>query len=470
MKKIFTFVLLSFSLLLISLSLNAQPGDALRKFLSQDHLKHAAIGLKIIDLSSGNIVMEHNGNTSFTPGSTMKIVTSATALDVLGSNFKFETQLFYEGTISQGILNGNLIIQGAGDPTLGSDFLSQDITTVYNQFYQAIAAAGIKEINGQVIAMDQLFAYDGIPGKWMWEDMGNAYAPAVYGISIYDNTCKIELQSFQTGQDTKILSVRPEIPELRLTNEIKGDVSNADNSYVSGAPFSYERRLYGTIPQNRKSFIAKSDIPDPGLLLARELENYLSAQGIPVKKGATTYRLHPVSVLQPVFLTKHVSPSLNAIARVINERSNNHYAEHLYQLLIKEKEIDIPAFWKKRGIDSSALFMFDGSGISAANAISATFLTDILIYMDSKSSEQKPFFDSLPLAGREGTVASFLRGTSLEGQARIKSGSLTNVQSYAGYINWQGKRYAFAIIVNQYTGSRANLRKSIESLLNSLNS
>ncbi|MDL2222919.1 D-alanyl-D-alanine carboxypeptidase/D-alanyl-D-alanine-endopeptidase [Bacteroidales bacterium OttesenSCG-928-M11] len=459
------FLFLPLFILSFSLELEAQNQTSLRKFLNEPHLKHAAIGLKIVDLSSGEVVLSHNENTSFTPGSTMKIVTTATALDILGKNFSFQTKLLYDGEILDGILLGDLIIEGFGDPTLGSEFLSQDISSVYSKFFQAINNAGIKKINGRVIVLDQHFGYEGISGKWMWEDIGNAYSSAIYGISIYDNTCKIELQSFQVGKDTKILNMRPNITDLQLINEIKGAASNADNSYVSGIPFSNNRRLYGTIPQNRSSFIVKSDIPDPGLLLAREIKQYLTNNGIAITQEATTNRLVSFTPTSPILLTAHRSPSLASIVRVINERSNNHYAEHVYQYLTKIEGVDILSYWKKQGITTSSLFLFDGSGISAANAVSVTFLTDILIYMNDRSLESDAFYESFPIAGKEGTVVSFLRGTCLEGKAKVKSGSLTNVQSYSGYINSNGKRYAFAIIVNQYNGTRSNLRKSIESLL-----
>jgi D-alanyl-D-alanine carboxypeptidase/D-alanyl-D-alanine-endopeptidase (penicillin-binding protein 4) len=273
---------------------------------------------------------------------------------------------------------------------------------------------------------------------------------------------RVYLQSFNPGSATSVLYTEPTMADLQFTNEIKASSSNADESYILGWPFSKQRRLYGSIPANKSSFAVKGDIPDPGLFLANYFTAYLRKTGIEVSGEATTYRLTPELPKRQQELAVVRSPDLASILRIVNGRSNNHYAEHLYKLLTIKDSMDISAYWAAKGLDASALFMFDGSGTSPANAISAGFLVQLLEYMDGKG---KDFYYSLPLAGKEGTVASFLKGTSLEGKARIKSGSITNVQSYSGYIEKGKKRYAFSIIVNNFTGKRADLKREIEKLL-----
>ncbi|MDR1436935.1 MAG: D-alanyl-D-alanine carboxypeptidase, partial [Candidatus Symbiothrix sp.] len=124
--------------------------------------------------------------------------------------------------------------------------------------------------------------------------------------------------------------------------------------------------------------------------------------------------------------------------------------------------------WEEKGLDASALFMCDGSGLSPLNAVSAGFLTDLLVYMYRTEGPSGAFSRSLPLAGQEGTVASFLKNTPLAGKARIKSGSITGVQSYSGYIEKNGGKYAFSLIINHFSGERPTLRKTVEELLNGL--
>ncbi|MDL2243449.1 D-alanyl-D-alanine carboxypeptidase/D-alanyl-D-alanine-endopeptidase [Bacteroidales bacterium OttesenSCG-928-J19] len=437
---------------------------ALSQFVNKENQKHAGIGFKMVELETGQVIASFNEHQSLTPASTLKILTTATALELLKNEYRYRTELLYTGYIENGTLIGDILIVGSGDPTLGSEYIATDPHLFLNTFCKEIQALGIKEIAGEIIALDDLFGYEGIPPKWLWEDLGNAYAPGIYGLSIYDNTCKIELSSGAAGTDTQIIGMKPDIPGLQLTNEIKANVSSADNSYVAGIPFSYARHLYGTIPQNRRSFVAKSDIPDPGLLLAQELKKRLNGQGIPSGE-ATTCRVKPITATEKIYITHVVSPSLSEIVRVINVRSNNHYAEHLYRLLTQVRSVDMKQFWQKRGLDSSSLFVYDGSGISPANAVSAGFLTDLLVYMDKQSGQSEAFRRSLPKAGQEGSVINLLRNTSLQGKVRVKSGSISNVQCYAGYIEMGEKRYAMAILVNNYTGKRAEIRKDIEQLL-----
>jgi D-alanyl-D-alanine carboxypeptidase/D-alanyl-D-alanine-endopeptidase (penicillin-binding protein 4) len=446
-------------------ALDAQTPAALNAFLKKGNLSHAAVGLKAVDLTTGKTIASYNENVALTPASTLKIVTTATALDALGKNFYFKTPVLYDGSVQDSVLTGNLYVSGVGDPTLGSEFVNRDREYFLREWWTAIQKAGIKSISGDIIVLDQLYGYEGVSPKWLIEDMGMYYAPGIYGISVFDNMCRIYIQSFDSGADTKILYSDPLVNDLHFTNEIKASGSASDDSYVFGVPFSNERRLYGNVPLNRATFPVKGDIPDPGMCLAQYFRTFLQNHGIHVGGNATTYRLNPRLPAGAVELGASYSPDLAAIVREINLHSNNHFAEHLHKALTIREDISIPEYWKKRGLDSTALFMFDGSGVSPANAVSAGFLTDILVYMNKKSGQSGAFYESLPIAGKEGTVASFLKNTPLAGMAHIKSGSITHVQAFAGYIEKGNKRYAFALIINRFSGKRADLRKAMEELL-----
>jgi len=162
------------------------------------------------------------------------------------------------------------------------------------------------------------------------------------------------------------------------------------------------------------------------------------------------------------------SVALASIVRTTNVWSNNQYAEHLYRVLTYLDSIDIQGYWKKKGLDSEALFMYDGSGTSPRDGVSTKFLIDLLVYMYKQSKNSDVFYQSLPVAGKEGTVTSLLKNTPLAGKARLKSGSISNVQSFSGYIESNGKQYAVSLIVNNFTGKRSALRKEIEQLFTQL--
>lgn len=454
---------------LIGTNVIAQPTQAiLDQFLGSANLRHAKISLEIKNISSGKILISHNENISLTPASVNKIITTATALDFLGSDYIYETPLWYDGTIKDSILTGNIYIEGVGDPTMGSEYIGKDQEAFLNDLSQAIKRSGIKSILGDVVIIDDLFGYEGVSPKWPWEDLGNYYAPGIYGISIFDNMTRIYLQSKTTDTPVTILYTKPIIPDLELTNHLKSATSNNDNAMVSGIPFSNERYLVGTIPVNRSSFVLKGDIPDPGMLLATYFRSFLIDKGIKVSGKATTSRIKNVQKGERNLIIKIQSPDLFSIVKVINFRSNNHYAEHIYKLLTIKHGIDINSYWKKKGLDASTLFMYDGSGLSPSDAVSANFINNILEYMYKKDGKEGSFYKTLPLVGKEGTVASFLKKTKLEGKAHLKSGSIANVHSYAGYVHSGNQDYVFSLLVNNFNGSRLQLKREMEKLLISL--
>jgi len=443
----------------------AQLPSAMVDFIANKNLIHASVGFKAIDLNTKKVIVSYNENQSLVPASNMKLVTTATALEVLGSHFYFETPLLYDGSIQENMLNGNLYIKGTGDPTLGSEFTPGDKENFLKEWLDALTRAGIRKISGNIVVLDQLFGYEGVSSKWLWEDMGNFYAPGIYGISVFDDMYRVYLQSSALDSLTSILYTDPKINNLQLTNEIKASDDSADNSSFSGFPFSYEMRLYGNIPAHRSSFAVKGAIPDPGLLLANYFCDYLQKNGITICGIATTYRLYPVMPAEMKLLSVTRSVDLASIVQTTNVWSNNQYAEHLYKVLTVSDSIDIPGYWGRKGLDSDALFMYDGSGTSPQDAVSVGFLIDLLVYMNDQSKNSDAFYQSLPVAGRTGTIASLLNNTSLDGKARLKSGSISNVQSYSGYIDSRGKRYAVSLIINNFTGKRSELKKEIERLL-----
>ena len=461
-KKI---LLLNVMFTVCSVVVYAQKPDALEAFLSKKNLAHAAVSFKAVDLASGKTVASFNEKTSLIPASNMKIVTTATALDTLRDGFRYQTALTYDGEIKDTVLEGNLYFKGSGDPTLGSEFMIGDRAGFLRDCLIALRKAGIKSIEGDIVVLDQLFGYEGVYPTWLLEDIGSYYAPGIYGVSIFDNTYKIYLQSYAPGTRVKILSVYPEIPGLQFTNELKASKIDSDRSRISGLSSSFEKHLYGTIPANRSNFVIKGSIPDPGLFLAEYLYKFLENNNIKINGKATTFRFTQKLPENDRTIAIIQSPRLAAIVRETNVKSNNHYAEHLHKKLLAFDNFNFSDYWERRGLDGSALLMADGSGLSPVNAVSADFLTSILIYMYERGGQMGAFYQSLPIAGKEGTVMTFLKKTPLAGKVRLKSGSISHVQSYSGYVEKGDNRYVFSLIVNNFSGKRADLRKAMEELL-----
>jgi len=464
MKKIS--IIIPFFLLTIQLVAKNPVDD----FVKNQILENANISLLVNDLKTNETLYQFRPKCSTIPASTMKVVTTTTALELLGPDFHFQTTLEIDGKVNgDSVLFGNLFIRGGGDPTLGSSHIGDaDFLT---KWAAAVKQAGIRKIKGRIIADSGLYDSEGINPRWTWEDIGNYYAAGSYGISYLDNTYGLVLRSGKVGSTPEILRTIPEIPALTFDNFLLSTNISFDSAYFSGAPHSNIRSITGEIPANRSTFTIKGDIPNPGLLLAHHLHEKLVKSGISIWETPTD-KVAPTNKRRIIYTQN--SPPLSEIVKETNVKSNNHYAEQIFRYLaLQNKPVAtsdgavqvIKSFWKSKGLPVEQLFMFDGSGLSPVDAVSAQFFVDILTYMRTKSTNQTAFLNSLPVSGESGTLSSFLERTPLQGKVRAKSGTISRVKCYAGYIDLKGKSYVFAIMVNNAAGSTKAVTKKIEEFL-----
>ena len=318
---------------------NNSLSKALTTYKNDATLKNASLGFYAVDVKTGEVVAELNSNLCLTPASIQKLFATATAMEVLGSNFRFKTILQYDGNIdtNKRILNGNLYIKGGGDPTLGSSKYKNiyDNPSFLSKWAETIKNAGIDSVTGAIISDAQLYGSQSTPGTWIWADIGNYYGAGISALSVYDNFYKIEFKSENKDLGwTKIINTKPLIPEIIFINEVKASVKNKDNAYIYGAPFTNTRIIRGTIPKAKSSFTIKGSIPDPAFLLAYELEKVLNSKGISIAKGATTIRrlkiannIIETNDRKKLFTT--FSPLLKDIVYRTNMFSVNLYAEQM---------------------------------------------------------------------------------------------------------------------------------------------
>ena len=459
---------LIFSLLCIAAFVFAR--NPVGEFVESPLLRNANISLLVKDAATNQTLYQYRPNSCTTPASTMKLVTTATALELFGADYRFETRLSVTGKITKdSVLDGNLIIHGGGDPTLGSEKLGE--RSFLPKWVEAIRAAGIKRINGRIVADESNFEDQVVNPKWTWEDMGNYYAPGIHGISYLDNTYRTVFRSGKIGTTPEIIRYEPEVPGLILENHLKSTSISYDDAYYFGAPNSNFRTIYGQIPANRPEFTVKGDIPRPGLLLAQHLTTQLLENGISVTEYPSVETLPGVA--GTVFY-KYYSPTLREIITETNVKSNNHFAEYLFKLVGTQNVSvsttanaisTIRSFWRSKELPVDQLFQHDGSGLSPCDAVSAGFYVELLTYMRNKSKYATDFFNSLPVSGGRGTLSTVLVNTPLQGKVHAKSGTIESVKSYAGYIELKKRTLIFAIMVNNPSGSTHDVVAKIEEFL-----
>ncbi len=445
--------------------------------------KNAIFAFYAIDLNSGEVIAAKNSSKALKPGSTLKLLSTATALELLGPDFQFSTQLEYSGLIDTTIrvLHGNIYIRGGGDPTLGSIYF--DSTQQYsflNDWVHAIKGLGIDSIAGSIIADASIYSNDMLPSTWTWSNMGNYYGASACGLSIFDNYYSIHFKtSAHKGDTAEIAGINPAIPGLFFENEVFADTILYDNATILGAPFSNFRSMRGSLPLSQSDFIVKGSIPDPALLAAHTLQQNLKEQGIPCAK--TVASLRNLSNKMDTDLEKRTpfystsSPALSTIIAQTNIQSINLFAEHfLIQTAIvlgAKPETDsatkaVLEFWRQKGMDIQGLSMNDGSGLSNYNLITPEQLVFILQCMKNRSTHFNSFYQSLAVAGVSGTLKRLTLGSLAQGNLHGKSGTVDRSKAYAGYVTSKsGRQIAFSMVVNNFSCSSKEASYQLEKLM-----
>jgi serine-type D-Ala-D-Ala carboxypeptidase/endopeptidase (penicillin-binding protein 4) len=438
-------------------------------------MKGALTGICILNLGNGSVSYAINQDQLMVPASTLKLVSSAAALEILGPAYRFKTQLAYSGQIHRQthFLDGDLLIIGGGDPALGSIYFpdSYGDPPFLDQWVQALILKGIRGINGSLCIDESAYEEQTVPPGWVWEDIGNHYGAGAGALAVYDNRFRITFQTGkEAGQPAAVIHVDPWAEELRFENYVTSSDHHSDNAYVYGSPWGKIRKIRGTIPVNRDSFRIKASLPEPGIVLAKSLKSKLERTHIPVSGNVIRKEANEITV--PIH--EVVSPPLSAIVKVLNHESVNLFAEHLVKQLAWERNglgstrqgiKIIREFWSQKGLDTTTLFMEDGSGLSRSNALSPRHLTEILLYMKNESPYSELFTGSLPEPG-EGTLIFFDPARFPNQSLRCKSGSMTRVRCFAGYlVTVTGEELAFSIMLNNFSMKQSELIEKVEDLL-----
>ena len=470
-------------LICLHLLAGAQTPAPVKWLLQAPYMRGASFSLVVKDVQEGRTVYSYDTDRLQSPASVLKTVATATALEILGEDYRYPTTLEYDGILENGTLEGNLYIKGSGDPSLGSSHFAPGQNKFLSTWIAALQKAGIKHITVAVISDESIFDTEGVSIKWLREDMGNYYAPGSYGISIFDNMYKLSLQTGAAGTRPVLKGTEPDIPFIRFKNYLKAAPVSSDSAYIIGAPLDDVRYLYGVLPANREAYVLKGDIPDPALYLARYLTDQLQQKGIRVDGSPSCYRIEVEENRWKKGERKEIvttySPTLREIASICNHVSHNLYADALVKtvgLQYKPRRNEmissfgrgvqvVKEYWEKKGLDVFPLRMNDGSGLAPADKVSAGFMGELLVYMATESAVSDAFIASLPQAGIEGSVRNFLKGSKLQGKAHLKSGGITGVRSYAGYITKDGRTYAVAVFSNNYSCPMSRMTRALEKLL-----
>ena len=415
----------------------------------------SSIGIYIKDIRPGvaesrRIGLDHNSRQALTPASVLKSVTTATALETLGPDFRFSTAVELRGTRAGSTWQGNLVIKSSGDPTLESENFKEN-NGFCREILEGLKKAGITKITGRVVVV-QTLSDAGPILQWECEDIAWPYGAGLFGLNWRDNIFTLSPASGKTT---------PYVPDLRI--DIRKSASG--NDLVRGVG-SDRLIIYATNPTNRK-WVTRSTMPDPAAVFEAELLGVLRKGGIAV--GDSEQKTTGSDTLA---VCTHRSPHSAEIFRSLMVRSDNLFAEGMLRAsspgTSRKKAIEHEkALWSGRGIDAKFTIINDGSGLTRANRISPRFLGGILEWM-AASPNGELYSSFFPRAGLEGTMKGFLAKSELEGRLALKTGSVSSVQCYAGYLldkDTAKPTHVVVVMVNGFFCPRKQVRLAVERLM-----
>ena len=466
-------------------STTAAPGELARQInnaIDTSEFSYARWGICVISLADGSVVYQRDADKLFTPASNMKIYTTSVALDLLGADYRWRTSIFASAQPdNNGQIHGDLILYGRGAPDLvanSNDAGRGSLTRLAEQLYQK----GIRRIDGNVIGDESYFRGDPLGDGWQWTDLQWYFGAEASALSINGNEVDVNVLPSEKGSDQPVVRVSNAQANVVVQNRMGvADKEGRPTVGLHRGLSDNNLEVWGEFTPASKGFGARLSVHNPALWAARLFIEALKARGIAVggeaqsrnARAPQNTRFDPSKATELAFVT---SQPLSEIAKKTNKESVNLNAELILRTLGRERGemaagpepagrergddeagLAVIRVWLSRaGVPSSHIALHDGSGLSRLDLVTPETSARLLAAM-SKTASAGTFKESLPIAGRDGTLAGRLR--NLSDRVWAKTGSLTYDNSLAGYMTTErGETFAFSIMCNDQTGRDASTR------------
>ena len=448
-----------------------KPSEAVQRLqaeieatLNDPLLASSNVGVKIVSLETEEVLYEKDAEKLYHPASTMKLITAATALIKIGPNHRFHTSL-YTDYLEDGQIVGNIYLKGGGDPVFNSNDLEK--------MAEKLVEMDMKDLQGDIVVDETYFDAVRWGKGWMWDDGPiGGYFSHLSALTINRNGVRVRIAPGTEVGNPVSVHLDPPTQHMKIINEAitveaskkvrvkmkrKSEPADENVLMIDGA------MAIGQTEMNRHV-----DVLDPALYCGTLMQEMLAERGVTLQ-GKVRYGEVPEEATE---IATHVSPPLSRILWEMNKPSDNLIAELLLKTIGAEikgrpgtgqKGVQaINEFLIEIGMDSADYAIADGSGASRYNLVTASLLTELLIYMFQDFTVMPEYLASLPVGGVDGTLAWRMRGMSAKGVLRAKTGTLRGVTTLAGYTTTtDGETVAFSILVSNYIGS-ANPRRGLQ--------
>jgi D-alanyl-D-alanine carboxypeptidase/D-alanyl-D-alanine-endopeptidase (penicillin-binding protein 4) len=438
----------------------------------------------------GRVQVDHNGQQFAVPASNTKLVVTATAAVLLAPDFRARTSVYTNGTVTDGVLQGDVILYGRGDPTFSSRCFRADSLAPgacdssfvpMRALADSLRARGIRRITGRVIGDGSYFEPTMIHWNWGSFDLNWWYAAPVSGLAFNDNAIDFAITPGAGVDQPPFITWTPDLGLIRFENRartVPADSSTTIGDNFFRQPGTWDIWAEGTVALGRRPWVESFAVPDPNLYAARALAHALQERGIAIEGGSvsTTDSLAFRSArCCGAPLADYLGRPLPDIIFPILNTSQNTFAEYLLKILGRELKgegswaaglgVERSFLIDSVGLDSTAFALDDASGLSAGNLVTPAAFVRLLRYM-ARHPKAAPFLAALPRAGGPGSLRSRFVGTPLEGRVVAKTGSIHRVNTISGYIERPGaSRITFSIQANAHTAPTRQILAQLDSIV-----
>lgn len=437
----------------------AQLGGKIEAELQRKSLAGASVGIAVRSVTHGTELFARLGNTPLKVASNDKLLTSLSVLDALGADFRFTTRVLARGTVSNGVLEGDLVIQGDGDP--GDDVLDEALEKplMLERLVRVVKDAGITRVTGGLIVDDTIFDREYLPPGWPKDQLHKEYCAPVAGFSLCQNMLTVRIQPGKAVGDPGVVKLEPDSGAFEVRNAVKTVAKNGKHEVGLPAPTQPGKiTISGTTPFNSKPEPIRVPVADPAKTAGHHVKRALERAGITIA-GAVALADARVTTAAGVRMLGTVETALLDRLRVMNKDSTNSVAEHLYKRAgaqlhgVGSAETGgkaVLAALAKHGIDTEGAISEDGSGMGRGNRFTPRQIAQLLSVL-YRSNHRGAFLDTLPISGVDGTLKNRMDEPQYRQRVRAKTGYITKVSALSGYAQTDaGEVLAFSILINDF--------------------
>lgn len=436
-------------------------------------------GAKIVSLDSGKTIFEENAGKLLKPASNAKLYTAALALDRLGADYRIKTSLHAVSRPDPaGLLRSDLIVFGRGDPSFAERFNNGNYSAILQPLVDAVAAAGVKRIKGDLIGDESFFRGPPFGTQWTWDDLQQYYGAEASALSVQDNVVDLVFKPGRRLGAACSISTLPQTAYLSFSNRtvtMEPGVSPKISLYRP--PGGNTVYVSGWMPLNGSNVVDAVSVHRPALWCVTLLKEALARRGIVVEGKPRSVdwldrQVAPLDLKRTVELAAVSSRPLTEILARMMKPSQNLYA-HLLLLQVGARQqrpnagslettedlglAELQRFLVEAGIHVGDVLLEEGSGLSRGALVTPNATVELLRYMHRHRSAAA-FKESLPIAGVDGTLRNRMKGTAAFRNARAKTGTLRYVNTLSGYVTTAaGEQLAFSLMLNNYDGPGARL-------------